>query len=496
MQQVTVYNKGAEVIRMMRTLIGKQKFREGMELYFDRNDGNAVTCDDFRQAMADASGKDLTQFERWYLQAGTPTVTATSSYDAASKVYSLTLSQSTPPTPMQPEKLPFHIPVNVGLLGSDGSLLASATLELIEESQTFTFEGIAEEPVPSLLRDFSAPVKLKSEVTDEQLAFLAANDDDPFNRWDASQRLYTKALLELVASYQACGGDEAKMAPLAPSVLAAFSATLNAEGLDPSLKAYSLAMPDFSTLAQEMDVIDPDAITTALKIARRTLASENREKLLQIYRELSTDAPYEFTEGQSSARRLRNTCLTYLSKLCEEETTQLCLEQFRAATCMTDSIASLSCLANLPGPARDEALTAFYERSRANNELLSINKWLSVQAMADTPTVLADVIALTQNEAFDANNPNNLRALINTFASANPAAFHKIDGSGYEFIADQVIAIDKRNAQAAAGLARSFTTWRRFDEARQAIVKAQLERVLAEASSNDVKEMIEKTLKN
>ena len=163
---------------------------------------------------------------------------------------------------------------------------------------------------------------------------------------------------------------------------------------------------------------------------------------------------------------------------------------------MTDSIASLSCLANLPGPARDEALMAFYERSRANNELLSINKWLSVQAMADTPTVLADVIALTQNEAFDANNPNNLRALINIFAGANPAAFHALDGSGYAFIADQVIAIDKRNAQAAAGLARSFTTWRRFDEARQAMVKAQLERVLAEASSNDVKEMIEKTLKN
>ena len=195
-----------------------------------------------------------------YEQAGTPTVTASGSYDSASKFYRLTLSQTTPPTPMQPEKLPFHIPVVVGLLGGEGALLSSRMLELTESEQTFTFEGINEEPVPSLLRDFSAPVKLKSDVTDAQLAFLAANDDDPFNRWDASQQLYKAALLELVASYQACRGKEPEMVPLSPSVLAAFSATLNAEGLDPSLRAYSLSMPDFSTLAQEMTVIDPDGV--------------------------------------------------------------------------------------------------------------------------------------------------------------------------------------------------------------------------------------------
>lgn len=240
----------------------------------------------------------------------------------------------------------------------------------------------------------------------------------------------------------------------------------------------------------------PPAITTALKTARKALAAANKDALLRTYNALTIDAPFEVNEAQVGGRRLRNMCLSYLSKLEEGETTQLCLEQFRTAQSMTDSLAALNCLASIPSAARDEAISTFYERAKANNELLSINKWLTVQAMADTETALADVKLLTKNEAFDANNPNNLRALINTFAAGNPAAFHSMDGSGYAFIADQVIDIDKRNAQAAAGLARSFTTWRRFDDKRQAIVKAQLERILVEASSNDVKEMVEKTLRN
>ena len=491
---VTVYNKGAEVIRMYKTLLGAEAFRKGMDLYFERHDGSAVTCDDFRAAMADASGKDLTQFERWYLQAGTPTVSASSTYDAASKLYKLTLSQSTPPTPGQPEKLPFHIPVEVGLLGKDGSLLASKTLELIEETQTFEFAGIDEEPIPSLLRGFSAPVKLKSDADDTTLAFLAANDDDAFNRWDASQRLYTNALLELIKSYQASDGDETKMAPLSKGVLDAFSATLTADGLDPSLRALAMALPDFSSLAQEMDVIDADAIVAALRHARKTLAEANKDALLSTYHALASDLPYEVNEEQVGARRLRNACLGYLAKLKEDETTQLCLEQFRSATCMTDSIAALSALSGLPGAARDEAMSTFYERAKANKELLVINKWLSVQAMADTPTALDDVKALMQHESFDKNNPNTFRALVNTFAAGNPAAFHKKDGSGYEFIADQVIELDARNPQVAARLAGSFNTWRRHDEERQALVKVQLERIAASAKSKDTKEIVSRSL--
>jgi aminopeptidase N len=480
---------------MYRTLLGWEGFRKGMDLYFERHDGQAVTCDDFRAAMADATGRDLTQFERWYLQAGTPTVSATSAYDAASQTYKLTLSQSTDATPGQPEKLPFHIPVEVGLLGTDGSLLASETLELTEASQTFEFGGIPEEPLPSLLRGFSAPVKLKMDVSPEQLAFLAANDDDPFNRWDASQRLYTSALLELVESFRSVGGDEGKMAPLSQGVLDAFGATLGDTALDPSLRAYSLSLPDFSTLAQEMEVIDADAICTALKVARQTLASAHKEALLATYNSLTSDAPYEVNEEQVGSRRLRNACLGYLSKLKQDETTEICLAQFRGASSMTDSIAALSALSGIPGAARDEAMAAFYKRAKANDEKLVINKWLMVQAAADTANALEDVKDLTAHEAFGGgSNPNTFRALINTFAGANPRAFHKSDGSGYEFIADQVIDIDKRNPQVASRLAGSFNTWRKHNEERQVLMKAQLERIQKQATSKDTLEIVGRAL--
>jgi len=490
---VTVYNKGAEVIRMYRTLLGWETYRKGMDLYFERHDGQAVTCDDFRQAMADASGRDLTQFERWYLQAGTPTVTASSVFDESSGTFSLTLSQSTPPTPGQDEKLPFHIPVEVGLLGKDGSLLAERTLELTEESQTFAFEGLPEAPLPSLLRGFSAPVKLQSEVTPAELAFLAANDDDPFNRWDASQRLYTRALLELTDAWTASGGDATAL-KLDTAVVDAFGATLADASLDPSLRAYSLALPDFSTLAQEMSPIAPDAIVAALKCARQSLAAAHEPALLETYHALASDAPYAVDEEQVGKRRLRNTCLGYLGRLKTDDTTSLCLEQFRAANCMTDSIAALSALASTPSAAREEALTTFYERARANNEALVINKWLAVQASADTPDTVGAVRALMAHEAYDGNNPNAIRSLLNTFAGANPAAFHKSDGSGYAFVAEQVIDLDARNPQVAARLASSFNTWRRLDEGRQELMRVQLERIKENASSKDTLEIVTRSL--
>ena len=492
---VTVYNKGAEVIRMYRTLLGWDTFRKGMDLYFERHDGQAVTCDDFRKAMSDASGRDLTQFERWYLQAGTPTVTASGSYDAATSTYSLKLQQETPKTPGQDTKLPFHVPVEVGLLSpSTGKVLAEKTLELTEEEQTFTFEGLSEAPLPSLLRGFSAPVKLKTEVTPDQLAFLAANDNDPFNRWDASQRLYTKAILQLVADWQAGGGDDPSKLKLDPSVSAAFKASLTAEGLDPSLVAYSLALPDFATLAQEMSPIDADALCGALKFARKSLATEHKDALLDKYKSLASDEPYAVVEGQVGKRRLRNACLGYLTKLGEAETATLAIEQFRSASSMTDSIAALSCLSGLPSPERTEAMEAFYGKAKANNEKLVINKWLAVQAGADTPNALEEVKALLTHEAYDGNNPNTVRSLLNTFAAANPAAFHKKDGSGYAFIAEQVIDLDQRNPQVAARLASSFNTWRRHNEERQVLMKEQLEKIKEKASSKDTLEIVTRSL--
>ena len=492
-----------------------------MDVYFERHDGSAVTCDDFRKAMADSSGKDLSQFERWYLQAGTPTVTATSSYDAATQTFSLTLAQTTPPTPGQPDKLPFVIPVEVGLLAADGSLMHEAMLELTEDSQTFTFPNTPTEPLPSLLRGFSAPVKLNTEITPAQLAFLAANDDDPFNRWDASQRLYSSAILNLAKAWQASGGDEAALT-LDSGVSDAFSATLTDQSLDPSLRAYSLTMPDFSTLAQEMEVIDADALIGAIKFVRKSLAGKHEAALLDVYKSLATDKPYAVDEEQVGARRLRNACLGYLAKLQTDETTALCLEQFRSAASMTDSIAALQvchlptppytsphlprspsltdsiaalqALSTTPGAARDESLGDFYSRAKANNEVLVINKWLSVQAMADTPTALDDVRSLMAHEAYDGTNPNTIRSVLNTFAAANPAAFHRLDGSGYEFIADQIIDLDGRNPQVAARLAGVFNTWRRHTPERQALMQAQLERLKERVTSKDTLEIVTRSL--
>ena len=380
---VTVYNKGAEVIRMYKTLLGADMFRKGTDLYFARHDGQAVTCDDFRQAMSDASGKDLTQFERWYLQAGTPTVSVSSAYDADAQRYTLTLAQSTPPTPGQPEKLPFHIPVEVRLLSAEGEpLTPPSLLELREETQDFVFEGVSSPPLPSILRGFSAPVKLQMETDDAALATLAAHDDDPFNRWDAAQRLYKTKLLALIESASSGVDLSASSSPLDPTLLAVFKAALTDVHADPALRAYSMAMPDFSTLAQEMKVVDPEAISAAIGHTKRSLAHALRPELQAIYDSLPVSDEYQINEGQVGTRMLRNAVLGYLAKNADEEAQQVCLRQFRSATCMTDSIAALAALAPIEGEPREEAMEAFYTRAKANNEALVLNKWLAVQASA------------------------------------------------------------------------------------------------------------------
>jgi len=492
---VTVYNKGAEVIRMYRTLLGREIFRKAMDLYFERHDGQAVTCDDFRRAMADASGRDLTQFENWYLQAGTPVVKASSNYDANTKTYSLTLSQSTVSTPNQENKEPFHIPIEVGLLGRDGKVLVEKTLELMKDSQTYEFKDLDEEPyVPSLFRGFSAPIKLQSDITPEQLAFLAANDNDPFNRWDASQQLYTREILRLVQTYQASGGDEESLV-LDDSVNDAFLATLIDETLDPSLRAYSLSMPTYSTLSQEMTPIDADAIIAATRFIRKSLASRNKEVLLQTYHYFdSKGEPYEINEKQVGDRRLRNMCLGILSTLKEAETIDLCVKQFESAESMTDSLAALQCLAGVPGKEREESLETFYQRAKENNESLVVTKWLQTQAGSDIPNAVEEVKELMNHEGYESTNPNAIRALLQMFASANPAGFHKSDGSGYEFIAGQVIELDRTNPQIAARLASSFDTWQKQTEDRKALMKAQLERIQEGAISPDTLEIVGRSL--
>ncbi|KAL1507663.1 hypothetical protein AB1Y20_007280 [Prymnesium parvum] len=488
---LTVYEKGAEVIRMYHTLLGEEGFRKGTDLYFDRHDGCAVTCDDFRAAMADANGRDLTQFERWYTQAGTPTVKAAGAYDGATKTYTLTLSQSTPPTPGQPTKLPLHIPVRIKLLDrKGGALLPERILELTEASQTFVFNSIASEPVLSLLRGFSAPVKLDFPLSDETLAFLAAHDDDPFNRWDASQQLGKRVLLALVADRQS-----RQQLELPDAFVATFKATL-AASLDASLKAYSLALPDYSVLAQDMSPIDPDALIAVLRFARRSLGQRMRKELLAMYESLtSPNEKFSVAPSEVGRRRLRNVCLDFLAAGGDEQSLQMCRKHFHAATTMTDRLAAFKALAPFPSEALDEVQSIFYERAKANNEALVINKWFAVQASTYSTDALEKVKALTKHEAFDGTNPNRVRSVINTFAALNPAAFHDLSGSGYEYIGTQVLDLDKRNPQVASRLCNNFRDWKKYNQKRQALMKAQLVRIRdCKTVSKDVFEIASRSL--
>ena len=491
---VTVYNKGAEVIRMYHTLLGEAGYRKGADLYFERHDGSAATCDDFRAAMADANGVNLDQFERWYTQAGTPSVRASGRYDAAARRYELTLSQSTAATPGQPTKEPFHVPVAVRLLLRDGTPAADErVLSLTEAVQTFTFDGVPSEPVPSLLRGFSAPVKLVVDRSDADLAFLASADDDAFNRWDATQQLSSRVLLALA---ERVGAQPAADLALPAPFVDAFRATLTAAELEPSLRAYSLTLPDYSTLSQEVDTVDPDALLGALRFTRRALAEALRPELTELYRQLSPEAaqPFGVAPEEVGRRRLRNLCLSYLSRLEDAPAIALCREQFAQATCMSDSLAATAALAPIECAERDEVLGEFYARAKANKEELVINKWFTVQASTDSADALDTARALMAHEAFDMTNPNRVRSVVNVFA-ANPAGFHVAGGGGYAFVADLVLEIDQKNPQVAARLAGAFGTWRRYTPERQALMKAQLERIKGTAGlSKDTYEIVSRTL--
>jgi aminopeptidase N len=496
---ITVYEKGSEVIRMYHTLLGAAGFRKGMDLYFSRHDGQAVTCDDFRAAMADANGKDLTQFERWYTQAGTPTVKAVGTYDAGKRSYTLQLSQSTPATPGQPSKLPFHIPVKIKLLdGAGGALLPERVLELTQESQAFVFTHIPSAPVLSLLRGFSAPVKVDMPLSDATLELLAAHDDDPFNRWDASQQLASRVLLELIAKWQAAPTADARAALVLPAAFVrAFKATLTSGGLEPSLQAYALTLPEYSVLSQEVSPIDPDAIVGVLRLARRTLATALRAEFTAAYTRLAPPKGEKFTVAREAVgkRRLRNVCLDYLSTIGDEASQALGLSHFKAATTMTDSLAALKALDPHAGAPRTEVSKTFYERAKANSEALVINKWFAVQASTFAVDSLQRVEALMKHEAYDGTNPNRVRAVVSMFAMANPTAFHALDGSGYDFIAAQVLDLGQRNPQVAARLCKAFSDWKKYDGARQALMKAALVRIRdAKGVSKDVLEVATRSI--
>jgi aminopeptidase N len=501
-----VYEKGAEVVRMYQTLFGRDGFRKGMDLYFERHDGSAVECDDFRAAMADANGRDLTQFERWYSQSGTPQVTAETRYDAGARIYELTLSQTCPPTAGQPDKLPFHIPVAVGLLDSAGRDMpldveggtaqavvngrCTVVLELTAEMQTFRFRNVAEQPVPSILRDFSAPVVLKYDYRDDELAFLMSNDSDAFNRWEAGQRLAMRRLCALASrgAAQLDGGADGDDDVLIDT----FRKTLNDTTLDPAFREVALTLPAESVIAEEMEVVDPQAIHAARRFLRRKLAQALEADWRAAYEDNQAAGAYSPDAASAGRRALKNLALSYLSELDNEAAHGLVRMQYDAANNMTDRLAALSALVNTSSSARADLLDHFY--SEFEGEALVIDKWFMLQGAARSTDVNA-VRALMKHPAFTLKNPNRARSLLFNFCNGNPAQFHAADGSGYAFWAEQVIALNGINPQVAARLARALDRWRKYRPDLQAKMQAALKKVAdAPKLSRDVAEVVTKAL--
>jgi aminopeptidase N len=496
----TVYEKGAEVVRMIHTLIGAINFRRGMDLYFKRHDGQAVRTEEFVQAMQDASGVDLSQFKRWYEQAGTPLLEIVADYDATRGRYALNVKQSCPPTPGQPDKKPLHIPLALGLVAPDGSEVPlqlaaevkpqgfTRVLSLTQPEENFEFVNVVQRPVPSLLRGFSAPVNLRFDFTAAELTHLMAHDADAFNRWEAGQRLALDLLLRALDDVHA-----GRTVQFPDSFVTAFSRVLADAPKDHAFGAEALALPSEGYIAEQVDQIDPDAIHLVRRSLRRHLAAMLKEKFLSSYQTSTAPRPYSPDPRSAGLRALRNLCLGYLMELEEAESRVLCMIQFNTADNMTDAMAALSALANTQGSERETALQIFYEKWQ--HEPLVIDKWFAVQATSRLPDTLSRVKKLLQHPAFTLKNPNRVRSLISSFCHGNQVRFHSADGAGYSFAADQIIAIDSLNPQVAARLARAFDRWKKFDISRQTHARAALERVRgATALSKDTTEVVTRAL--
>jgi aminopeptidase N len=501
----TVYVKGAEVVRMIHTLLGPARFRKGMDLYFERHDGQAVTCDDFVAAMADASGVDLDQFKLWYSQSGTPELTVQIDHDAASRSCTVTVEQSCPPTPGQPEKQPFHIPLSLGLLDRAGRDLplqlagenaapppGTRTLDLRKRRESFRFVNLPDAPTPSLLRGFSAPVKLKTAWTDAQLQFLMAHDSDSFARWEAGQQLAVKLMLGLIQDQRA-GRALALDAGLVEAAARILDESMTAgRSLDAAFVAQALSLPAESYVGELMAEIDPGAIHAVREHLRRGLADALAERWRAVYRAQRDDGPYRIDAQAIGRRSLKNLCLGYLMATAAPDTVASCLEQANHGTNMTDVLTGLGLLADTDRPERAAALAAFYEHWR--DDPLVVDKWFSIQAVASAPGTLERVRALLLHPAFDIKNPNRVRALIGAF-TANQVRFHDPSGAGYAFLGDQVLALDPLNPKVAARMIGPLGRWGRYGVRRRGLMRAQLERVIASPDlSRDVYEIASKSL--
>ncbi|MGN2406787.1 aminopeptidase N [Pseudomonas syringae] len=503
---LTVYEKGSEVVGMLHTLLGADGFRKGSDLYFERHDGQAVTCDDFIKAMEDANGVNLTQFKRWYSQAGTPRLAVSESYDSAAGTYSLTFRQSCPTTPGQPgdQKQPFVIPVELGLLDSQGNDIAlrlsgeasaagtTRVLSVTEAEQTFTFVNVTEKPLPSLLRGFSAPVKLSFPYDRDQLMFLMQHDSDGFNRWDAGQQLSVQVLQEMIAQHQ-----QGQALVMDQRLVTALGTVLADEQLDQAMVAEMLSLPGEAYLTEISEVADVEAIHAAREFARQQLADSLFDGLWARYqanRDISKVTPYVAEAEHFARRALQNIALSYLMLSGKPQVLTATIDQFDTSDNMTERLTALAVLVNSPfTEERDKALAVFAENFKDN--ALVMDQWFSVQAGSTQPGGLERVKELMQHPAFNLKNPNKVRALIGAFAAQNLINFHAADGSGYRFLADLVIELNGFNPQIASRQLAPLTRWRKYDSARQALMKAELERILASGKlSPDVYEVVSKSL--
>jgi aminopeptidase N len=498
----TVYEKGAEIIRMLRCLIGHEAYHNGMALYFERFDGKAATVEDFLSCFAESSGRDLSQFFLWYRQAGTPKLTARGAYDPEAKTYTLDLSQEVPPTPGQPEKKPLLMPIRLGLIGRDGQEIplvqdnaASqrearfAIFELGEKQRRIVFKDVPSAPVPSLNRRFSAPVILDVDLSEDDLLLMMAHDSDPFNRWQAAQSFATRLMIRSTQLIRA-----GELPEFNPDFAEALGAAIEAGGADPAFAAQMAALPGEADIARDIGTdVDPDAIFMARRELRSDIGKLLGQRLLAVYDKLASDEPYSPDAASAGRRALRNACLDLYAAGAPADGSEIAMHQFQAGANMTDQMAALAVMSAHATAQRERALDSFF-RSRTSEPLI-LDKWFSLQAMIPEPETLARVKRLMHNHAFSLSNPNRVRALIGAFANANPTGFNAADGEGYRFVAEMALKLDEINPQVAARLLLAFRSWRNLETGRRTLAREALESVAThETLSPDVRDIVARAL--
>lgn len=489
---VTVYNKGAEVIRMIHTLLGADGFRKGMDLYFKRHDGEAVTCKDFVSAMADANDFDFSQFSLWYSQSGTPVISVEERWNEDKNELTLLVCQSCPDTPGQSDKKPFHIPLRICLLGKDGMPISDESLlHLKWAEQKFTFKDLKDKPVISFNRSFSAPVKVEPFQSSEDLAFLMAHDNDEFNRWESSQVL---ALDQILKAYYQCEKNEKIVVD--PLFIDGIKANLQDASSDKSLIAQAITLPSEMYIAQQLESIDPACLYAARKEVVQQIVDNLEQVFVDVFDANLEQGEYKLDNESIGRRRLRNCCLNYLMSKggANQPYMERCRSQFQNSSNMTDQIAALREFANNEDSIlRTDALGSFYAKWK--HDPLVMDKWFTLQALSTRETCLQDVIQLMENPSFSLDNPNKVRALIGAFCSGNHVRFHHKQGRGYQFLADQIVKLNSKNPQIAARLLTPLTTWKRYKKEYSELMKEQLVRISeTENISADVYEIVKKSL--